>query len=150
LQLIHLPAGGDRARALEEQLMKTAWAGEMEGWLNLPIRWNVVAPAETAAEWQSMLAGWADGAINVADQMPPERLAQFSATRAFRNEPAANLLPPEFAVRYRQQFVDRIWMRGVFVVAAIYLLAVLAYFLGVQWVRLKACGLDKQVAGIGQ
>ena len=31
----------------------------MEGWLNFPVRWRVVAPAETGAEWQRLLErGW--------------------------------------------------------------------------------------------
>jgi hypothetical protein len=150
LQLIHLPASGDRARALEEQLMKTAWAGEMEGWLNFPIRWQIVASAETAAEWQKLLQTWVEGPVGLADQMPVDRLAQFSAGRAFRNEPAANLLPAEFAVRYRQQFIDRIWMRGLFAVAGVYVLGVLAYFLAVQYVRFKAASVDSRVKSIAQ
>jgi Tfp pilus assembly protein PilN len=150
LQLINLPAAGDRAKLLEEQLMKTAWAGEMEGWVNLPIRWHVVAPAETAAEWQKLLQGWAEGVVGVGDQMPRDRLAQFSAARAFRAEPSANLLPAEFGVRYRQQFIDRIWMRGLLAVGGVYILAVLAYFLAVQWVHVKTRAVDHRVASVAQ
>src|SRR5262249_46998460 len=47
LQLIHLPSAGDRAELLKDQLLKSAWAGEMEGWLNFPVRWHVVAPTGT-------------------------------------------------------------------------------------------------------
>jgi hypothetical protein len=150
IQLINVPTAGDRAKLLEEQLMKTAWAGEMEGWLNFPIHWHVVARSETAAEWQKLLQSWVDGNVTVADQLPPDRLAQFSATRAFRNEPSANLLPAEFTVRYRQQFIDRIWMRGVLAVAAIYILGVLGYFLTVQWVRVKTRTVDHHIASIAQ
>jgi hypothetical protein len=150
IQLIHLPTAGDGAKLLEEQLMKTAWAGEMEGWLNFPIHWNVVAPVETAAEWQKLLQTWVDGPVAVADQMPADHLAQFSAARAFRNEPAANLLPPEFAVRYRQQFIDRIWMRGLFAVAGLYIVGVLAYFFAVQYVKFKARNIDNRVASVAQ
>ena len=150
LQLINLPTAGDRAKVLEEQLMKTAWAGEMEGWLNFPLHWHIVAAPDGAAEWQKLLQSWVDGPVTVTDQMPADRLAQFSAARAFRDEPAANLLPPEFAARYRQQFIDRIWMRGLLGVAAIYMLSVLAYFLAVQWVHVKARTVDHRVAGIAQ
>jgi hypothetical protein len=150
LQLIHLPAAGDRAKLLEEQLMKTAWAGEMEGWLNFPLRWHVIAPAATGSEWQKLLESWADGTIAVTEQMPPDRLAQFSAARALRGEAAANLLPPEFTGRYRQQFIDRLWMRGLLAVASVYLIAVFSYFLAVQWVRLQARNIDKRVASISQ
>ena len=150
IQLINLPAGTERDRIIREQLMETAWAGEMEGWLNFPVRWRIVAPPETSAEWQRLLQSWVDGPVEVADQMPADRLAQFSASRAFRSEAAANLLPPEFAARYRQQFVDRIWMRGLLVVAGIYALAVLAYFLAVQWVKIKTHNVDSRIASIAQ
>jgi hypothetical protein len=150
IQLINLPAAGDRARVLESQLMETAWAGEVEGWLNFPIYWHVVASPDTAAEWQKLLQSWADGPVVAGDQMPIDRLAQFSAARAFRNEPAANLLPAEFAARYRQQFIDRIWMRGIFAVVGIYLVGVLVYFLAVQWTRVQAHNVDSRVASIAQ
>jgi hypothetical protein len=59
-------------------------------------------------------------------------------------------LPPEFAVRYRQQFIDRIWMRGLFALAGVYVVGVLAYFLAVQYVRFKAASVDSRVKSIAQ
>jgi Tfp pilus assembly protein PilN len=55
-----------------------------------------------------------------------------AATRAARNQSTANLLPAEFATRYRQQLVDRLWMRGLGAVVVLYLLGIAAYFVGVQ------------------
>jgi hypothetical protein len=150
IQLINLPATAERERIIREQLMETAWAGEMEGWLNFPVRWRVVAAPETSAEWQRQLQTWVDGPVEAGEQMPVDRLAQFSASRAFRAEPAANLLPTEFAVRYRQQFIDRIWMRGLFGVAIVYAVCVLGYFLAVQWVKVKTRTVDSRVASIAQ
>jgi hypothetical protein len=150
IQLINLPVGAERERIIREQLMETAWAGEMEGWLHFPVRWRVVASAENGAEWQRLLQTWVDGPVEAAEQMPMDRLAQFSASRAFRAEPAANLLPAEFAVRYRQQFIDRIWMRGLFGVAIVYALCVLGYFLAVQWVKIKTRTEDSRITSIAQ
>lgn len=147
LQLIHLPSG-DRAAFLKEQLLKTAWAGEMEGWLDFPVKWRVVAEPSVTAEWQAMFSGWAEGTIEVAEQMPRDRLAEFAASRAVRGEPAANLLPAEFATRYRQQFIDRLWMRGLLALVAVYLCAVLVYFLAVQFMRVRVLGAQRQVAGL--
>lgn len=150
IQLINLPAGPERDRIIREQLMETAWAGEMEGWLNFPVRWRVVAAPDISADWQRLMQSWVDGPVDVAEQMGADRLAQFSAARAFKSESSANLLPPEFAVRYRQQFNDRLWMRGLLVVTGIYALAVLGYFLAVQWVRVKTHTVDRRVASIAQ
>ena len=41
--------------------------------------------------------------------LPPwRRAARSCATRL-----NTNLLPPEYTARYRQQFIDRLWMRGL-------------------------------------
>jgi hypothetical protein len=150
LQLIHLPTAGDRAGLLKDQLLKTAWAGEMEGWLNFPVRWNVVAPSAAVADWQKIFDNWIDGKVEVTEQPATDRLAEFAATRAIRSEPAANLLPPEFAARYRQEFIDRLWMRLLGALLALYALVVFGYFLAVQFVHYRVRSVQKQVAGISQ
>lgn len=150
LQIIHLPVSGDRAGILREQLLKTAWAGEMEGWLNFPVKWNIVAPEGAAADWQRMFADWADGTVATHPQLPQDKLAQFAAARALRGDAGANLLPPEFGVRYRQLFVDRLWMRGLFALVAAYLSVVLVYFLAVQWQRVRAVSVQRQITSIAQ
>jgi hypothetical protein len=150
LQLIHLPSLGDRAAALQEQLLKTAWAGEMEGWLNFPIRWHVAAPAGEADEWQKTFQNWTQGTVEFTEQRPLEKLAQFAADRAFRSQNGANLLPTEFSGRYRQQFIDRLWMGGLMGLVAVYLVVVLGYWLAVQFMRVRVLRVEKQVAGLAQ
>jgi Tfp pilus assembly protein PilN len=150
LQLIHLPATGDRAAVLKEQLLKTAWAGEMEGWIGFPIRWNLVAPPAESAEWEKMFGDWIEGEVAVQAQLPKDRLAQFAAARTVRGEAAANLLPSEFSVRYRQIFIDRLWMRGLFTLVGAYLAVVLVYFLAVQWQRVRTAKVNRQIASISQ
>src|ERR1019366_2825566 len=44
-----------------------------------------------------------------------------------------NLLPPEFTKRYHQQFVDRLWMRGLAAVLGVYLVGCLIFFVA-AWV----------------
>jgi hypothetical protein len=149
LQLIHLPSAGDRAGLLKDQLLKTAWAGEMEGWLHFPMRWNVVAPTGVA-EWKTMFDNWVDGKVDFLEQPAPDRFAEFAAARSIRGEPAANLLPPEFSARYRQEFIDSLWMRGLAVLVGVYAFAVFAYFVAVQVMHYRVRGVRKEVAGISQ
>src|SRR6185295_4864321 len=66
------------------------------------------------------------------------------ARRAAREDAPASLVPPEFAARYRQQFVDRIWMRGVFAVALIYLFGVFIYLAFVQYLDFNVSKIEKQ------
>ena len=42
-----------------------------------------------------------------------------------------NLLPPEFTARYHQQFVDRLWLRGLAYVGVLYAISLVIYFCAV-------------------
>lgn len=158
LQLLRLPgaaAAGSaselaaaRARYLEEQLMQTAWAGELEGWLTLPVPWHLVAEGETAGAWQALLASWAGESVETAPALPREGLARFAAGRAARQEPGANLLPPDFAARYRQQYIDRLWMRGLGAVVAVYMIGVAIYMAALQGYRFQQDRVEAKVAAI--
>jgi len=120
-------AEGNRPEAVQEQLNQMAWAGEMEGWLKSPPHWHLVASGSTASEWETSLRAALDQPVQVLEPLPPPQLAAATARRATRASPNANLLPAEFAERYRQQFVDRLWMRGLLAVGALYLLYVIGY-----------------------
>ena len=158
LQLIRLPAptgtstvaelADARAQFLEEQLMQTAWAGELEGWLTMPVKWHLVAAGESAAQWEPLLAQWAGESVEVLPALPREGLARFSARRSARLEPVSNLLPADFAARYHQQFIDRLWMRGLGAVVGIYLLGVAIYMIALQVFSFRHDQVQTQVAGL--
>ena len=75
------------------------------------------------------------------------RLAPLSsaAQRAARSESHANLLPAEFTTRYRQQFVDSVWMRGLGALVALYLIGVALFFALLWRAEAERSGLEKQV-----
>jgi len=137
-----------RAEYLREQLMQIAWAGELEGWLQLPVQWHLAASPESAAYWQPLLARWAGPGLESHPALDRAGLAHLSAARAARGEIAPSLLPPEFSVRYRQQYIDRLWMRGLGALVALYLLGVLAYMGALQYHSFRDAQLRDQVAGI--
>src|SRR3989442_15102155 len=60
-----------------------------------------------------------------------------------------NLLPPEYTTRYRQQFIDRIWMRSLGAVVALYILGVGVYFGFVAAGKWKLGRVQAQIAAIG-
>jgi len=76
----------------------------------------------------------------VVEPLSTPQLAAATARRATHASPAANLLPAEFATRYHQQFVDRLWMKGLLAVGAAYLLGVVIYggILGVAMFQASA------------
>lgn len=148
LNLLNLPAGDAGAAALNDQLTKTAWAGELEGWLTRAPGWHLVADDATAAVWEPALRQWTGGSIELHGQLPPQELAAMSARRAANSEAQVNLLPSEFAARYQQQFVDRLWMRGLAGLTLVYLAGVLIYFTSLEVLKYRKSNVEKQVAAL--
>jgi len=149
LSLLHLPATGDRVAQLRQQITQPAWAGELEGWLTAHPAWHLVADETTTREWEPLLRQALEEPIRVEPPLPPEALASRTAHRAAQADAQANLLPPEFAKRYQQQFVDRLWMRGLFAVGALYVLGTLVYFAMLGWVLYQKNTVATQVAESG-
>jgi hypothetical protein len=146
LNLLHLANGEPGAAALVTQLNSIAWAGELEGWLTSPPRWHVVADRQTASVWETTLRQWSGESVEALEPVSPSALASLAAQRAARAETKVNLLPTEFSARYQQQFVDRLWMRGLGALAVIYILGVAVYFGAVQVSKFQRNRVEKQVA----
>jgi hypothetical protein len=150
LQLLHLPEGENRVSLVTDQLTRTAWAGEVEGWINGPSRCHLVADAATAPLWQNALSQWAGDPVSITEPLPEGKLGELSARGAARGETQANLLPPEYAARYQQQLVDRLWMGGLGAVLGVYCLGVMIYFAALQYRKYEWNKMDDQVASISQ
>ena len=148
LALISLPPA-NQPESLKEQLLQMAWAGELEGWLTTPPVWHLVADAPTAAEWEPALRAGLEQPVEVLAPVPVAGLAALTATRAARAGSEANLLPAEFTTRYRQQFVDRLWMRGLGAVVVLYVLGVLVYFARLEVELYRTGAVEQQVASLG-
>jgi hypothetical protein len=150
LQLLHLPEGEGRTGLVMEQLTKTAWAGEVEGWLNGPTRCHLVADPATAPLWQNALSQWAGDKVDVTEPLVEEKLGERSARGAASGESQANLLPPEYSARYQQQLVDRLWMGGLGAVISIYILGLIFYFAALQVRKFQLNRVEGQVTAISQ
>ena len=148
LALITLPPA-NQPESLKEQLLQMAWAGELEGWLTAPPVWHLVADAPTAAQWEPPLRAGLEQPVEVIAPVPLAGLAALTATRAARAGSEANLLPAEFTTRYRQQFVDRLWMRGLAAVVGLYVLGVLVYFARLEVELYRTSAVEQQVVGLG-
>jgi hypothetical protein len=146
LHLIHLPEGENRTSLVVEQLTKIAWAGEVEGWLTSPARCHLVAESAIAPLWEPALRQWAGSPIDITEPLPESKLGETSARRAALGQTKANLLPPEYAARYKQQLVDRLWMGGLGAVLAIYIVGVVVYFAALGWLTYRCDGVEQAVA----
>ena len=149
LALLSWTNGVDEQR-LKEQLSQMAWAGELEGWLTSQPKWHLVAGPDVAAVWQPMLENIAGESVIVTEPMPAQQLAALSARRAFQAPAAANLLPVEYSTRYRQQYIDRLWMRGLLAVGGVYIFLVIVYFSFVMFLNYRLNNVKIEVAGLSQ
>jgi hypothetical protein len=148
LDLLHLPAGADSAAGLRDQLVQMAWAGELEGWLAAPPAWRLVADAATAKRWEPLLREGLDDPIETIAPLSSAQLAALTARRAAQADSKSNMLPAEFAVRYRQKFVDRLWLRGLMAAVALYGIGCIIYFVAVAVLSYRTRGVEEQAAGL--
>jgi hypothetical protein len=152
VSLVTLPPEGSAGESLQSQFARLAWAGELEGWLTGRPQWHLVADAVNAAQWEAALRDLGE-AVTVTAPPPPAELAARTARRAAAASDRANLLPAEYTARYHQQFVDRLWLRGLMAAGVLYAMVVAVYFclLYVPWIGLEAktTAVEQQVAGLG-
>jgi hypothetical protein len=149
LSFVVLPPAGDRAKTLKSQLAQLAWAGELEGWLTAPlIQWHLVADPAVAREWENALREGLNEPVQVAPPLPPAELAARTAQRAAAADSHAALLPAEFPARYHQQFVDRLWLRGLMATGVLYAIGVAIYFCATGVLAYRTRGVERQVAAL--
>ncbi|MFO1513349.1 MAG: hypothetical protein U1F83_10625 [Verrucomicrobiota bacterium] len=149
LNTLTLPTAGDRAVSLKEQLSQMAWAGELEGWLTSLPHWTLVADDEAVAEWEAPLRRGLDAPIHLVKPLKPVELAARTARRAVAADVKSNLIPVEYATRYRNQYVDRLWIRGLLAVGALYLIGVAIYFSTVGVQEFRVGRLESKVVSLG-
>jgi hypothetical protein len=150
LGLVELPTGETAGERLRDQLLQMAWAGEIEGWLTAAPRWHLVAGAEARERWLPVLQAGLREAVETVEAVGAAQLALSGANRAVQaGAGVRGLLPEAYATRYRQQWTDRLWMRGLGAMLVLYLAGVLVYFalLGIESWRLGA--VQGEVAELG-
>lgn len=150
LNFITLPVAGDRAAGLKEQLSQMVWAGELEGWLTAPPAWHLVAGEADAKEWETPLREALETELSISPPLNAAQLAALTARRAAQTDAKTNLLPPEFATRYHQQFVDRLWGHGLLGAGAVYMVGVAIFFAALSVQSFRASSVEKEVKGLSQ
>ena len=149
LCLVHLPSNEKRGELLREQLAQMTWAGELEGWLSSPPRYHVVADASAAAAWTLLFSQVQEQPVDVVPPLAPPELAALTSRRAASQGLRTSLLPSEYAARYRQQLVDRLWMRGFGALLVCYVFGVAIYFGWAQVAKWRYNTVASQVASLG-
>jgi hypothetical protein len=147
LSFVNLPPVGDRTKELKHQLTLLFMAGEVEGWLTGPMPWHLVADPVNATEWEGLLRAALEEPVKVSAPPTPVELAARTAKRAAAGG-KTNLLPPEFSTRYREQFFDRLWLRGLGYAGLLYAICLVIYFCGSAYAGYRAQNMETQAAAI--
>jgi len=147
LSIVHLPPGETRAAVLQEQLAQTTWAGEVEGWLTSEVRFHLVADEATSGQWTPLFD--LSQPVDIVPPVPQQELAALTARRVASNGTSTNLLPPEFAARYKQVLVDRIWMRGLGALLMAYIAYVIIYFGFTQYGAWRYNSIQSEITSLG-
>ncbi|MDB6055785.1 MAG: Fimbrial assembly family protein [Verrucomicrobiales bacterium] len=151
LSLVSVGGQENRAQRLQEQIAQIAWAGELEGWLTEPPRLHVVADGAVGAEWQECLVPISEtGDVTLFPSTPQPVLAGLNANRATSRNVTGQLLPPEFGVKYTQQFVDRLWMKGIGAVLIVYIVLAVIYLGYLQFLNYRVAKVEKEIQQISQ
>jgi hypothetical protein len=148
LSFVTLPAAGDRATELKNQLGLLAMSGEVEGWLTAQPKWHLVADPVNATEWENLLRTGLNEPVQVVAPPTPAELAGRSAKRAAASVAKINLLPAEHSTRYREQFFDRLWLHGLGYAGVVYAVCLVIYFCAVGWLGYRTRGVESQVAAV--
>ncbi len=138
---LHLPPGPGSAQMLATSIVHLAWGGQIEGWLSAPPPCTLVAEPSLAEELAPSLTAALGSPVEIGQPSTEEQLATLSAA----SKASANLLPTEFSLRYRQQFIDRLWMRGLGGLGVLYLFVVLACVLWLRWNEFQKGRVQDQI-----
>ena len=148
LDLLVLPPTSNRAAVLCEQLLQMAWAGEVDGWLTTAPEWHLVASPGAAPTWEAAVCEALSSSVEMVAPLAPSDLAARTAVRAAAHDVTSTLLPPDYATTYRQQFIDRLWMRGLGAVVLLYLVGVVVYFGFWGVAKIRTVSVESKVSAL--
>jgi hypothetical protein len=148
LGFVRVPDGADAASLVGAELDRMAWAGEMEGWFGSAPGMHLVADDETAAIWEPVLGAWSGKPVERIVPLAGPELAALAARRIVQGIAQANLQPSDAAARYRQAYIDRLWMRGAGALAVLYMLGVVVYFGTLRVVKFQTQRIEENVGAL--
>lgn len=143
--MLRLPNNDEGTIRLTEQLDRTAWTGELEGWLKSIPPVTVCGAPSMTAPWIEALGEWSEHPVSEEQAPPITEAVTLGARRATQGDSHSDLLPDSHRTRYRQQYIDGMWMKGVGTMVLFYIFGVLIYFVMLEWMHQDSLNLQTQV-----
>jgi hypothetical protein len=127
VDVLRIPVGGAAGEVLVASLTRVAWAAELDGWLTGGVPAVRLVMGEAQGEpLAGPLAEWSGQPVDRRTLRAPRVTASDTAREALGGR-GLTLVPEETAIRNRQAFVDRLWVRGLGTIGMTYLVLVLGY-----------------------
>ncbi|MGB0582448.1 MAG: hypothetical protein ACPGVU_22375, partial [Limisphaerales bacterium] len=130
---------------LGDQLSQVAWSGELEGWYTGEPHFHLLADIAQADTWKPVLEKATGEPVTVDEPLTPSALAGIGAQRVAAGEQGADLLPGDIKDRYRQRWIDGIWMHGLATAVMVYAFGVLLYFAALEALKYQRKQLNAEV-----
>lgn len=148
LGIVNVPQSESNKENLKSQLLHIIWSGELEGWFNGNPRWHLVLPEDYIQVFEPVVNEISDGNYEKHPPLDDKKIAELTAKRLLDLEGKTTLVPPEFLDKYKQSFIDRLWMSGVAAGIAVYLFGVLLYFGFLQVLQIQYDKIQSQVKAV--
>ena len=130
---------------LGDQLSQVAWSGELEGWYSGEPHFHLLADMATADTWKPVLEKATGEPVTVDEPLAPNALAGIGAQRVASGDQSTDLLPTDIKDRYRQRWIDGIWMHGLGTAVMVYAFGVLLYFAALEGLKYQRNQLKAEI-----
>jgi len=150
INTIQLPSTENRVTVFKHLFLQTLTAGTLEGIFKTPEKIKLVVPKEQTDQWLALIKEAAPLPIETVEAPSSEQLALATAKRVIRTSAPSTLMPKEFAIRYRQQLIDSLWMRSLGALVSAYAVFVLIYGAALQVLRWQTDKVQSELRALNQ
>lgn len=133
------------ADELGDQLSQVAWSGELECWYTGEPHFHLLADTAQTDTWKPVLEKATGEPVTVDEPLVASALASLGAQRIAAGEQGSDLMPADIKDRYRQRWIDGIWMRGLGTAVMVYAFGVLLYFAALEGLKYQRNKLNAEV-----
>ena len=145
---VPLDEGGDWADTLPRELRHQAWSAEVEGWLKVDPVFHILTTSDHGDRW-ALVAEKLGNCRTVSEGLAGADVLAVRIAAEASDGRVANLMLDDVAARYRQRFLDGLWVKAVGAIIVLYLVGVAAYFGAVEYAKYQRDGFVTEMESLG-
>jgi len=145
---LNIPSNEKAASELGVQISQYLLAGELAGWLPETPEWTLIGDTAAISEWLPLLNNVIGDSVKSQELAPLKEMSERNVIAIVKRELTVNLVPDEFQQKYKHQFIDRLWMRGVGALVGLYVFGVLVYLVALQVLNIQKMQLEARITSL--